>query len=138
MNSTLDPPTLVIDASVLVNALTLPGDDGRQVRGLLKGNRLAAPEQLLVETFHAIRGRVLGGKLSVADAEFAVQQLGHTIVELVPTRLLLTRMWKLRDNVSGYDAAYVAAAEHLRVPLVTSDKRLATAAGAVRCEVRMP
>jgi predicted nucleic acid-binding protein len=137
VTSAVDPPTLVVDASVLVNALTMRGDDGHHVRGLLKGNRLAAPEQLMVETLHAIRGRLLGGKLTVADAELAVRDLGSTTVELVPTRLLLPRMWELRDNLSGYDAAYVAAAGHLGVPLVTADKRLAAAAG-VRCEVRIP
>jgi predicted nucleic acid-binding protein len=137
VTSAVDPPTLVVDASVLVNALTMRGDDGHHVRGLLKGNRLAAPEQLMVETLHAIRGRLLSGKLTVADAELAVRDLGSTTVELVPTRLLLPRMWELRDNLSGYDAAYVAAAGHLGVPLVTADKRLAAAAG-VRCEVRIP
>ena len=55
----------------------------------------------------------------------------------MPTRLLLERMWELRDNLSGYDAAYVAAAEHLEAPLVTTDKRLAAAPG-LRCEVRTP
>jgi len=55
----------------------------------------------------------------------------------MPTALLLGRMWELRDNLFGYDTAYVAAAEHLGVPLVTSDKRLAAAPG-IRCEVRIP
>lgn len=50
---------------------------------------------------------------------------------------LLGRMWERRDNMSGYDAASVAAAEHLGVPLVTSDKRLASAPG-LRCEVFVP
>jgi len=137
MTVVIEPPTAVVDASALVDALTLPGDHGESVRAALHGHRLAAPEQLIVETFHAIRGRVLGGKLSKTLAEDALIDLGETDVELVPTRLLLARMWELRDNLSGYDAAYVAAAEHLRVPLVTSDKRLAAAPG-VRCQVRMP
>jgi len=37
-------------------------------------------------------------------------------------------MWALRDRMTGYDAAYVAAAEHLACPLVTADPRLARAA----------
>lgn len=37
---------------------------------------------------------------------------------------LLIRMWELRGNVSGYDAAYIAAAEAYRVPLITGDARL--------------
>ena len=46
-------------------------------------------------------------------------------------------MWQLRDNLSGYDAAYVAAAELLGVPLVTGDRRLA-AAPACSCVVVVP
>lgn len=130
-------PTIVVDASVLVDALMRPGSDGERVRDALQGHRLAAPEQLMVETFQAIRGRVLGGKANPADAEEALGDLADIAVETVPMRLLLGRMWELRDNVTGYDAAYVAAAEHLAVPLVTGDKRLAAASG-LRCEVRTP
>jgi predicted nucleic acid-binding protein len=43
--------------------------------------------------------------------------------------LLLDRMWDLRDNVSAYDAAFVALAEALALPLVTTDARLASAPG---------
>jgi predicted nucleic acid-binding protein len=46
-------------------------------------------------------------------------------------------MWELRSNLSGYDAAYVAAAELLGVPLVCGDRRLASAPG-LRCRVVVP
>jgi predicted nucleic acid-binding protein len=45
-------------------------------------------------------------------------------------------MWQLRDNLSGYDAAYVAVAELLAVPLVTADRRVA--APGLRCHVVVP
>jgi predicted nucleic acid-binding protein len=47
---------------------------------------------------------------------------------------LLARMWELRDNLSAYDASYVALAEALRCRLVTADARIAGAPG-VRCAV---
>ena len=47
---------------------------------------------------------------------------------------LLSRIWELRDNVSAYDATYVAVAEALEAPLVTADGRLARAPGP-RCTV---
>ena len=50
---------------------------------------------------------------------------------------MLDRMWQLRDNLTGYDAAYVAAAELLGVTLVTGDRRLAAAPG-LRCPVVVP
>jgi predicted nucleic acid-binding protein len=134
---TTESPLVVVDASVMVDAMATPGIRGARARRAINGHRLAAPEQLVVEVFHGVRGRLIGGKLSLPFASRAVDRLGQLEVHLVPTALLLERMWALRDNLSGYDAAYVAAAEHLGVPLVTSDKRLAAAPG-VRCEVRMP
>lgn len=132
-----EPPLVVVDASALLNAFATPGKEGGQARDLIYSHRLAAPEHLLVETFHGVRGRMMGGKLTPPLTKRALHRLAHLSVELVPTRLLLDRMWELRDNVSGYDAAYVAAAEHLEVPLMTSDRKLAAASG-LRCEVRIP
>jgi predicted nucleic acid-binding protein len=56
--------------------------------------------------------------------------------EIVPTAPLLGRMWQLRDNLTGYDAAYVAAAELYGCALVTADERLSHAPD-LRCEVRL-
>ena len=128
---------VVVDASVLIDVLCGIGPVAGRADAALDSHRLAAPEQLFVETFNGIRGRALGRKIGAAAATRAVARLARTSVELVPTTLLLGRMWELRDNLSGYDAAYVAAAEHLGVPLVTSDKGLASAPG-LRCEVRTP
>lgn len=38
-------------------------------------------------------------------------------------------MWELRENLTAYDAAYVALAETLDAPLITKDARLAHASG---------
>jgi predicted nucleic acid-binding protein len=130
-------PSIVVDASALVMALTAPAQAGRRFRHALNDHRIAAPEHLKVEAFHAIRGRVLGGRLEFIHAVEAIDNLAELTVELVPTPLLLGRMWELRNNLSGYDAAYVAAAERLQVPLLTHDKRLA-AAPDLRCELRSP
>lgn len=132
-----EPSLIVVDASALLDAFATPGKEGARARDLIHNHRLAAPEHLLVETFHGVRGRMMGGKLTPRLAKRALRRLSQLSVELVPTRLLLDRMWELRNNVSGYDAAYVAAAEHLEVPLMTSDQRLAAAPG-LRCEVRVP
>ncbi len=49
---------------------------------------------------------------------------------------LLDRIWELRDNVTPYDAAYVALAEALGVTLLTADARLARAPGP-RCAIEV-
>ncbi|WP_017973429.1 PIN domain-containing protein [Actinopolyspora halophila] len=51
------------------------------------------------------------------------------------TAVVNNRIWELRDNLSAYDAAYVAVAEVHESVLVTGDTRLAGAPG-LRCELR--
>jgi predicted nucleic acid-binding protein len=128
---------IVVDASVLTNALTddgALGDAGRLE--LARDTHWAAPEHLVVETFSAIRGRYLGRHITARRAREAIDALGAATIDLVVTTPLLPRMWALRDNVSGYDAAYVATAEAAECPFVTADGRLAQIKG-VRCEVRV-
>ena len=57
-------------------------------------------------------------------------------IDLLNTAPLLGRMWQLRDNLTGYDAAYVAVAELNDCPLVTADQRLSRAPES-RCEIRL-
>lgn len=127
---------VVVDASALVDALTSSGPVGTAAREALRWRRWAAPEHLRIETFHAVRGRALGGKLQPDAATRAVRRLERVALEVVPTPLLLERMWELRSNLSGYDAAYVAAAERLDAALVTGDRALVAAPG-IRCQVRV-
>ncbi len=128
---------IVVDASVLAHALTDDGDLGRAARDHLASDvHWAAPEHLVVEVFSALRGRWLGGRVSDQRTEAALAALREAAVDLVPVAPHLPRMWQLRNNLSGYDAAYVALAEHLGCPLVTADARLARASG-LRCEVRL-
>jgi len=128
---------IVLDASVLANAFTDDGPVGLAARTeLARDVHWAAPEHLAVEVFSAIRGRWLGGKISEQRARDALTALASSTLDLLPTGPLLERMWDLRNNVSGYDAAYIAAAEALDCPLVTADGRLARASK-LRCEIRV-
>ncbi|MFG1918681.1 type II toxin-antitoxin system VapC family toxin [Micromonospora sp. NPDC048898] len=125
---------IVVDASVLADALIDDGPVGDAARAELIGDpHWAAPSHLLVEVMSVIRGKVLGGKLGLARAQEAIDTLPSLVIDEVDIAVLLDRMWQLRGNVTAYDAAYVAAAEMLACPLVTSDARLAKAGG-VRCE----
>jgi predicted nucleic acid-binding protein len=126
----------VVDASVYATALTDQGSDGERVRGRLRTVRVAVPEHAAVEVASVIRGRVLGGALDVDAARLAIEDLAVAPVRRYDTRPLLSRIWELRDNLTVYDAGYVALAEALDCPLVTADRRLAHAPG-VRCEVEL-
>ncbi|MCU4186415.1 type II toxin-antitoxin system VapC family toxin [Acidiferrimicrobium sp. IK] len=125
---------IVVDASVLSSALADDGADGDRARERLRGGRLAAPEIVDLEVCSVFRRLVLAGRLPLRRAELAVSDLVDLPVRRVPHRGLLGRCWALRDNLSIYDASYVALAEQLEATLVTADTRLAAAAG-LRCPV---
>ena len=126
----------VVDASVLVNAF---GDDtaaGSLARAALRRPRLAAPHVVDLEVMHVLRRRRHTGSLSAAGADRAIAALRRLAIDRHAHTPLLRRCWELRDNVTPYDAAYVALAEALGVPLLTADVRLANAPS-IRCEVEL-
>lgn len=127
---------IVIDASVLVTALVDDGSDGRSVRGRLRGMELAAPAHLDVEFLHALRGLVRSEQTSPARADRAIAHLLRTPLRRVELPVVASRTWQLRTNLPPCDAAYVALAELLSAPLVTSDGRLARATGP-RCVIEL-
>lgn len=128
---------IVVDASVLANALTDDGPVGASGRSeLARDAHWAGPEHLVVEVFSAIRGRWLGGKISEQRAHDALTALAAATVDLMAVAPLLERMWALRSNVTGYDAAYLAVAEVFDCALVTADARLGRVPD-LQCEIRV-
>ncbi len=128
---------IVVDASVLANALADDDADGRLARGELRAaDELTAPDLIDVETVSVLRKRWLRGTLTDTRLNTAVSHLLEMTFERVPARRLVRRAIELRDNVSAYDACYVALAESLQCDLVTADRRLAAAHGP-RCAIRI-
>jgi predicted nucleic acid-binding protein len=128
---------IVIDASVLANAI---GDDeaaGRHARDLLGASaELAAPDLVDVETTAVLRRRWLAGAITDERFEQAVDDLRDIPVLRFPTAGLMRRAFELRANVTAYDACYVALAEALDWPFCTADSRLAHARG-TRCSMHL-
>ncbi len=127
---------LVVDASVLVVALADDGSDGDTARARLRGEDLAAPELLDLEVASVLRRQAASGLLDASRAEMALADLNASPHQRAPHLPLLARAWELRENLTIYDAAYVALAEALQVALLTGDKRLARAPGP-RCEIEV-
>jgi predicted nucleic acid-binding protein len=127
---------LVVDASVLVVALADDGPDGDQARARLRGEELAAPELLDVEVASVLRRQVRLGAAAPRRAELALVDLAAAPVARAPHQPLLARCWELRDNLTIYDATYVALAEALGVDFLTGDVRLANATGP-RCHIEV-
>lgn len=125
---------IVVDASVIVTALADDGPDGDRTRARLKGERLAAPHLIGVEVVSAWRRLAAIGHLDDRRVKMALEDLLALRIERVPHERLLPRCWELRNNLTIYDAAYVALAEALGVVLLTADAKLAAAPGA-RCTI---
>jgi predicted nucleic acid-binding protein len=127
---------IVLDASAAIDWL-LQTAAGQQVenRIYLRGDSLHAPHLLDLEVAQVLRRLVREGNVSVQRADQAIQDLLNLRVTRDPHIVFLPHIWRLRHNLSAYDAAYVALAERLGATLVTRDARLASAALGVSVEV---
>lgn len=129
--------TLVVDASMAVAALIDSGNDGTWAQALLRSGSLAAPDLMPAEAANILRRAQLAGDISSDVASMAHQDLLELRVEFFPYEPFAARVWALRDNITCYDAWYVALAEMLSAPLATLDGRLAKAPG-TRCRFATP
>jgi predicted nucleic acid-binding protein len=128
---------IVVDASILANALADDHADGEAARGELRAaDQVTAPDLVDVDTVSVLRERWLGHMLSAQRFQAAVGHLQQLQFERVPTLRLMQRAFELRANVGAYDACYVALAERLDCELITADGRLAAAPGP-RCAIRV-
>lgn len=113
---------IVIDASAMVEALV-----GRDVEESLLdalSGTVAAPHVLDLEVLSVLRGLVLGHKLTLDRAAVARAHHFEMLIERAETAPLAGRIWDLRAHYTSYDAAYLALAEALDVPLHTCDAKL--------------
>jgi predicted nucleic acid-binding protein len=125
---------IVVDASVLAPALADDGDDGDRARERLRGEDLAAPELIDLEVLSTLRRAARAKRLDEDRSLQALTDLAAIPLRRVPHLPLLGRVWQLRDNLSAYDASYVALAEALGTVLVTADGGIKRASG-INCEI---
>lgn len=128
----------VVDASVVVDALVGDGTRGVAARAAVaRADVLVAPEHVRAECAQGIRRAWRTGVVPEVRAAAAFRSLAMLTLVTVPIAHLLDRAWELRHDLSATDALYVALAELLQEPLLTSDLRIGRAAG-VRCPVLHP
>ena len=122
---------IVLDASAVVAVLLDPGSGAERIRERIEspGESLHVPHVMDLEVLHALRRQALRGALSPRRSAEALEDLANIMFVRYPHTSLIRRIWELRENVTAYDAAYVALAEALDAPLVTMDARLAQAPG---------
>ncbi len=119
---------IVLDASAAIEWL-LVRDAAEAVAARFSDPDIAvhAPSLIGVEVAAALRGLVLGGHTTPARAALALNDLTSSDINLHDPTPLLTRAWELRNNLTPYDAVYVALAEVLDATLITTDARIAKA-----------
>jgi predicted nucleic acid-binding protein len=122
---------IVLDASAAVDLfLRIEPNASRIGTRLGQANEsLHAPMLLDAEILQVLRRYAVRGEISGSRAEQALTDLIDLRIARYPILPLLERMWTLRPNLTEFDAAYVALAEVLDAPLVTSDVKLARASG---------
>jgi predicted nucleic acid-binding protein len=121
---------IVLDASAAVDwLLQTPAGQRIEERIYARNDTLHTVHLLDVEFAQVLRRLVREGTLARKRAEEAMEDLIAVRVTRYAPFLLLKRIWQLRQNLTAYDAAYVALAEELKAPLITRDQRVAAAPG---------
>jgi predicted nucleic acid-binding protein len=119
---------IVLDASAAIDWLLQTGVGQRIERRIYShGESLHAPHLLDLEVAQFLRRLVREAAISAQRADQAIQDLLSLRVTRYPHFVFLPDIWRLRHNVSAYDAAYVALAEKLGATLITRDSRLVSA-----------
>ena len=122
---------IVLDASAIVAVLVGSGPGAGNIREMIEspGESLHVPHVMDLEVLHTLRRQALYGVMSPERISQALKDLIGIAFIRYPHTSLVERVWSLRENLTAYDAAYVALAEALDAPLVTLDARLARAPG---------
>lgn len=121
---------IVLDASAAVEwLLQTPAGQRIEERIFSRHDTLHTVHLLDVEFAQVLRRLVRERTVTTRRADEAIQDLTALRIARYAPVLLLPRIWRLRQNLSAYDASYVALAEELQAPLITRDRRLAAGPG---------
>jgi predicted nucleic acid-binding protein len=121
---------IVVDASAVLEALLrTPAATAVERRLFAPLQTLHAPHLLDVEVAQVVRRYAANGEIDAVRGRMVLADLADLPLRRYPHDFLLPRVWDLRNNLTAYDAMYVALAEVLDAPLLTRDKRLAASPG---------
>src|SRR5262245_13088545 len=120
---------MVVDASAVLRLLANHGIDDMLRQRMSAPRTLHAPDLVYAVVGSGIRGLRLDRKVDRERADEMLTDFASLRITRHPLLPYLSRVIDLRDNLSAYDAAYVVLAEALAIPLLTTDAKLAGAAG---------
>lgn len=124
---------IVLDASALVELLLFT-PVGEEVARRIADPAMSVhvPHLADLEVAQVLRRFARSGQLDADEAADAIEVLQDLDLQRHAHEPLLERVWSLRQNLSAYDAVYVALAEVLDTVVLTCDARLARAPGMKR------
>jgi predicted nucleic acid-binding protein len=120
---------IVLDASAVIEWLLRSPSGANIERRIAPPESLHAPHLLDLEVAQVLRRFVREKTITPERAQEAFEDLGDLRLTRYPHNLLLPRVWELRATMTAYDAVYVALAELLDAPLLSCDRKIASAPG---------
>lgn len=127
---------IVVDASAILEVLLQTAAAARVSKRIFNPTEvLCAPHLLDVEAAQVLRRYVRAGVITADRGGDALDDLAQLPIHRYPHHVLLPRVWQLRNNLTAYDAVYLALAEALAAPLITRDRALASIASKALVEV---
>jgi predicted nucleic acid-binding protein len=125
----------VLDTSAAIAGL-VTGENQALLESIAVHHEFQSPYLIEVEYLHVLRRLAHRGDITPDTACRAIEEFIELPIIMYAQTPLFERMWQHRNQVSAYDAAYLALAESLEVPLITCDLRLARASdGLVEVEL---
>lgn len=130
---------MIVDASVIVDALVVKGTDGDRARSILAtDDDLYGPSHLPLEITSALARLVRAGTLTADQMRTALTDTAAFGITLVETTLDDTLRTLELPSLRIADALYVALAERLDQPLLTTDIRMTRSGAATSCRIVVP
>jgi len=126
----------VTDAGVWIRAIVDEEPGGPVRMRLMPHASVASPALIDLEFTNVLCGLVTKKSINVRQAERALTEFMQAPIQRYAHLALLDRIWRLRANLTAYDASYVALAERLGVDLLTIDARLASVPE-IRCHIEV-
>lgn len=126
----------VTDAGVWIRAIVDEEPGGLVRTRLTAETSVASPALIDLEFTNVLRGLLAKKSIGPRLGQRALMEFIQAPIQRYSHLALLDRVWRLRENLTAYDASYVALAELLGVDLLTIDRRLAGVPG-IRCRVEV-
>jgi predicted nucleic acid-binding protein len=120
---------LVLDTSAAIHALMHRPANPELLGRLAVEEDVAAPHVIDVEVLQVVRRLVRIGEITDDQATDLRTDFAGMPILRFPHSGTADRIWALRHNLTAYDATYIALAETLGCPLITSDARTSKASG---------